>query len=719
MKSRFFAALGCAVLLAPGMAELSAQQPGEITRQQSVDKKLKQISTYQDQQRVAVQPLNNLHPGKYGIDTSLMDRSVDPAQDFFRFVNGRWLDQTEIPADRERWGSFDELRKNTDAQTLAVLKKAASNNAYSPTSDQAKAARFFAVAMDSAALQRLGTQPIEPWLRRIDQIKSVEDVIAYEKRALPYGLSSLLGLSISSNPKNSNVKALYFNGGDLGLPDRDYYLDQDEASVERRKKYEEHMANMLQFTGVSEADAQNAASRILEFETAIAKTKMDKVERRDPYKRYNPHTLAQMSEQVPQLDWAAFYEEAGLRTPDTVIIGEKGYFKHLGGVLAKAELNTIKDYLRWSLIRSAAPYLSPEIEYSNWAFYSKELRGAAQQRPREERALGVVNRNLGEAVGKLYVDEYFPPEAKAVALEMVENIREAFAQRIRNLEWMSPVTKEQALGKLASFRVKIGYPDSWKDYSLVKIDDYADGGNYFQNVLNVRRWDFQEDINKAQEPVDKNEWFMSPQTVNAYYKSSYNEIVFPAAILQAPFYDYRADAAVNYGGIGAVIGHEFSHGFDDKGSQYDKDGNLNSWWTPEDRAAFEARTGKLSAQYSAYEPLPGVKVNGDFTLGENIGDLGGINVAYDGLQLHLAKNGRPGLIDGFTPEQRFFISWGTIWRTKYRDKALENQVKTDPHSPGMYRAYGPLINLQTFYDAFGIGENHPNYVAPEQRVVIW
>ncbi len=654
-----------------------------------------------------------------GINLDYMDTSVSPAEDFFRYVNGNWLDQTEIPADRERWGSFDELRKKTDAQTLDVVKTAAASGKYPATSDQGKAATFFAVAQDTAALNELGIKPLQPWLNKIDAIKTYADVIAYQQEVLPYGGDALFSFGIGSNPKNSNEKVIYVGGGSLGLPNRDYYLDEDSTSVVRRGKYVMHVARMLEFTGMEPMKSKLAAARVMEFETGIAKTKLDKVARRDPYKRFNPRSIDQLQTIIPAVDWKGYFAAAGLETPDTVILGETAYMEYLGGLLAKADITTIKDYLRWQAIDQAASFLSTEIDRANWEFYSQELRGAKKQRSREERALSTTNRTLGEAVGRLYVDKYFPAEAKATAVEMVNNLRRAYKNRINNLEWMSAETKVKAIEKLGTFRVKIGYPDKWKDYSALEVKSISNGGSYLGNMLAARKFNFDKDVAEAKKPVDKDEWFMSPQTVNAYYNPSFNEIVFPASILQPPFYDYKADAAVNYGGIGAVIGHEISHGFDDKGSEYDKDGNLNSWWTESDRTAFDARNGKLVAQFSAYEPLPNVHVNGEFTLGENIGDLGGINSAYDGLQIHLKENGNPGKIDGFTPEQRFFISWGTIWRTKYRDKALENQVKTDPHSPGMYRAAGPVINLQTFYDAFGISADDPNYVKPEDRVIIW
>jgi len=378
-----------------------------------------------------------------------------------------------------------------------------------------------------------------------------------------------------------------------------------------------------------------------------------------------------------------------------------------------------KAYLRWSLLNSAAGQLSTKIGAANFDFYGKTLTGAKKQKPLEERALGVVNETVGEALGKLYVEKMFPAEAKAKAEKMIKNVIQAYQNRINNLTWMSAETKVKAVEKLNKITIKIGYPDKWKDYSTLDVKSPAEGGSYFDNMKNISNWYFKEDLGKLKKPVDKTEWGMSPQTVNAYYNPSYNEIVFPAAILQAPFYNYQADEAVNYGGIGAVIGHEISHGFDDSGARYNADGNLVDWWTAEDLKQFTALGTALADQYSALEPLPGIHVDGKFTLGENIGDLGGVNAAYDGLQLGLKASGNPGLIDGFTPEQRFFISWSTIWRSKMRDEALKNQVKTDPHSPGIYRAYVPIQNVDAFYEAFNIKLGDKMYVSPEKRVKIW
>jgi len=459
-----------------------------------------------------------------------------------------------------------------------------------------------------------------------------------------------------------------------------------------------------------------SAAKILAFETRLAMAKMDKVERRDARKRYNPTAVSDLQKMVPNIKWDNYFSDLGIKKLDTVIISQLKYTKALEGIFNENKVDEWKSYLKWGVLNRAASKLTEELELANWEFYSKTLKGAKEQRPREERALATVNRNLGEALGQLYVSEKFPPQAKEKAQAMIKNVLNAFENRIKKVAWMSEDTKIKAIEKLKATTVKIGYPDKWKYYSELNI---ANGNSYFANMQNATNWRFKENINKLNAPVDKSEWHMSPQTVNAYFNPSYNEIVFPAAILQPPFYDYNADDAVNYGGIGAVIGHEISHSFDDSGARYDKNGNLNNWWTEEDATKFKALGKALANQYSAIEVLPETSINGEFTLGENIGDLGGVNVAYDGLQLHFEKNGKPELIDGFTAEQRYFMSWATVWRSKYRDEALKNQVKTDPHSPGMVRATQPLKNVDAFYKAFDITKEDAMYLAEEERVKIW
>ena len=659
-----------------------------------------------------------------GINLDFMDTTVTPNEDFFNYVNGTWLKTNEIPDDRTRWGSFDELRKKTDADALSILKSAMSDSKdvdkinVLPGSDQEKAVEIFQTIMDTVSRDKQGIDPLKPFLDKIDNIKNIKDLQAYLIEMEPRGGAGFFGFGVGAHPKDSNLNAGYLGGGALGLS-RDYYVDQDEDTKEKREKYRAHIARMLQYIGEDEAISKTKADEILAFETSMAQPRMTKEERRDPRKRFNPKSIEDLNKMTPSINWQAYFDGIGVASIDTVIVTDPGYFKALGKLLKEDKVQVWKDYLNWTLIDGAAGQLTTDMETANWEFYSRDLKGSKTQMPREERALNTLNSTVGEALGKLYVDKMFPPEAKVKAENMIKNIMIAFENRIQNLDWMTPETKEKAIEKLHKMTVKIAYPDTWKDYSELEIKNVAEGGSYFENLNYVSQWRFKEDLDKLGKPVDKSEWLLAPQIVNAYFMPPYNEIVFPAAILQPPFYNYQADEAVNYGGIGAVIGHEISHCFDDMGSRYDSDGNLNNWWTDKDLEQFTVLGKDLSAQFSEVNALSDVKLNGEFTLGENIGDLGGVNAAFDGLQLYLEKNGRPENIDEFTPEQRFFMSWATIWRTKYTEDALRNQIKTDTHSPGMFRAVMPLQNVDAFYDAFHIVEEDKMYLAPEQRVKIW
>lgn len=653
-----------------------------------------------------------------GINLDLMDKSVKPGDDFFRYVNGSWFDKTAIPADRTRWGSFDELRQNTDKDALAILKDAASKK-LDPKSDQAKAVNVYKTYMDTISRNKLGINPIKSTLAKIDAVKSIADLNKLIIEMQPQGGLGFYGIGVGPDAKNSNKNVVNIGLGSLGLPDRDYYVSEDADSKEKREKYVAHVARMLQFIGEKPEVASANAKKVLAIETAMALPRLDRVERRDRRKTYNPMSIADLQKLTPSVKWDSYIKGVGISKLDSVIVSQPKYMTALETIFKENKVDEWKAYLRWSLLNKSSDVLTTDLERANWEFYSKALQGAKAQRPREERALQVVNGTVGEALGKLYVEQKFPAEAKEKARKMIDNIFLAFENRINNLPWMTPATRKGAIEKLRKSVVKIGYPDKWKDYSKLEIKSIEEGGNYYDNMKSLSKWGFQNNIDDLQKPVDKTRWGMSPQTVNAYYNASYNEIVFPAAILQPPFYDYKADEAVNYGGIGAVIGHEISHGFDDSGSRYNADGNLINWWTEDDLKQFTGLGGALAAQYSALEPLPGTFVDGKFTLGENIGDLGGINAAYDGLQIHLKQNGNPGLIDGYTPEQRLFISWATIWRSKMRDEAIKNQVKTDPHSPGQYRAYVPLLNVDEFYETFDIKETDKLYVKPENRVKIW
>jgi len=656
----------------------------------------------------------------HGINLAFMDTLVKPNDDFFRYVNGKWLDSVEIPADRTRWGSFDELRKNTDDDVKKILEKAIKSGKYDSNSDQGKAINLYKTIMDTVTRDKNGIEPLRPFLEKIDAIANVNDLqnLLTEMHKNGQGLG-FFSTYVSTDAKDSNKNVVYLGTGKVGLPDREYYVSDAPDNVEKRRKYVEHVARMLRFLGEDESTAKTNAERILSFETAIITPTLDRVERRDRRKTYNPKSVAELQELAPSISWLEYLDEVGYKNLDSIIVSQPNYILALEKILKQQNVEDWKNYMRWTLLNNSTGSLTTEIETANWEFYSKTLQGALKERPRDENALQTVNNSLGEALGKLYVEEKFPPEAKEKAEAMVKNVFLAFENRINKLPWMTKATKENAIEKIHKTRVKIGYPDKWKDYSKLEIKSVEDGGTYFENRLNLAKWRFEESLEDLKKPVDKDRWFMSPQTVNAYFNPSYNEIVFPAAILQPPFYDYKADDAVNYGGIGAVIGHEISHSFDDSGARYDANGNLVDWWTEDDLTQFSELGQALADQYSALQPLPGIYVDGKFTLGENIGDLGGVNAAYDALQILFEQTQRPEPIDGFTPEQRFFISWATVWRTKSRDEYIKNQVKTDPHSPAMYRAYVPLQNVEAFYQAFNIKEGDGMYLEPEKRVKIW
>jgi putative endopeptidase len=506
------------------------------------------------------------------------------------------------------------------------------------------------------------------------------------------------------------MNAVYLGGGGLGLG-RTYYQKEDAKNTETLGNYNNYINSL--YSKVDPKTRDLKGPKVIEFEKLIASNLKTVEEQRDAQKRYNPVAVKDLNKMVKNMDVAKYIQTLGFKA-DTVIIGELKYYENLDKIVNEENLPVIKEYLKFHVMDDATSYLTKELDELAFDFYGKKLRGQKEQRALDKRGLEFVNGSAGELLGKIYVKEYFPAEAKAACEELVQYLVKSFDQHIKDLAWMSPATKEKALEKLSKFNVKIGYPDKWKDYSNLQV-----GSSLIENVKNLQRWSFEENLAKQGKPVDKSEWGMTPQTVNAYYSPLFNEIVFPAAILQPPFYDYKADAAVNFGGIGAVIGHELSHGFDDSGSQYDGNGNLNNWWTDEDREKFEAAADALVAQFEAYEPVPGVFVNGRFTLGENIGDLGGSSVAFDALQMYLKDKGNPGLIDGYTQDQRFFLSWATIWRTKTTDEFVVNQVKTDPHSPAQYRATGPIINLDAFHKAFETKEGDKLYLPKEKRIVIW
>ena len=650
-----------------------------------------------------------------GIILENMDTSVDPKDDFYNYVNGNWMKTNTIPDDESRWGGFGVLRKTTRQDVLEIIKTAQINDNYKEGSDQKKALLIFETKLDTIARNKAGIKPIQHLLDAIEGITNIDE--------LQTVYSTITGVSapfagIGANPdlNDSSVNTAWVFPGGLGLQ-RDYYIDQDDKTKDIRKDYLKHVSKMFQFIGYNNTDADNAANLILDLETKLAEPRLDKVESRDIRNFNNPMTIDELESLTPSMNWNKLVLDLGIKKSlDQVLVMQPKYMKELNNVLETTSINDLKTLMKWSTIDNSANYLTTEIEKTNWDFYSKRLYGSKAQRPAEERALGTVNSSVGEAIGQLYVDAKFPPEAKLKAEKMIANVIESFQIRIQNLDWMSEITKTKAIEKLDKFTVKIAYPDKWKDYSELEVNK---GNSFAENMFAVSEWNFNQNISEIGEPVDKSEWGMSPQTVNAYFNPLNNEIVFPAAILQPPFYNYTADEAVNYGGIGAVIGHEISHAFDDSGARFDGDGNVNNWWTESDLKEFEKRGNALAEQYSSLEVLDGVFINGKFTLGENIGDLGGVLGAYDGLQLHIKENGRPEPIDGFSAEERFFMSWATVWRTLIREDALRSQITTDPHSPGYNRATQPLKNVDAFYEVFGVKEGDNMYIAPENRVRIW
>lgn len=659
-------------------------------------------------------------PEGVGLNLANMDTTVSPGEDFFRYVNGGWVVKSTIPADLGSWGSFTELREANQQVLLNILKKAAASDKYPEGSDQRKAADFYSIGMDSLLAEKAGASVLNLYFEKIATIKNKNQIQTYLTDDVLTGGTAFFGIFILSDLQNSNKIVPYLGSGGLGLPERDYYLKTDAKSKEIRDKYKLHMANLFELAGSSEVEALKQSEVVLRLETQLAKAMLTKEASRDPYNLYHPKSLLELYKLAPSVDWKNYFETLSMSV-DTVIVAEPAYMSEYEEIVSTYKIDDVKTYLKATLLRKSAPLLNNDFVQESFEFNRKYLAGVEQIRPRWKRVLDMTNGMLGEAIGQLYVEETFPPEAKQKAMEMVENIKLAFADRIKQLEWMTDSTKEMALKKLSTFTVKIGYPETWKDYVGLRVSKDPETASYFQNVMNARDFESRREFSKLGKPVDRSEWQMTPQTINAYYNPLFNEIVFPAGILQPPFYDYRADEAVNYGGIGAVIGHEISHGFDDQGAKFDSFGNLKNWFKPEDYSSFTIKGKALANQYDTYEPLPDVFVQGQFTLGENIGDLGGVTAAYAGLQRFLRENPdkNPGKIDGFTPEQRFFISWATIWRVKYRDETLRTQVLTDPHSPGMYRANGPLTNFPPFYEAFGIKEGDKMYRTEADRVKIW
>ncbi|ATL41992.1 MULTISPECIES: M13 family metallopeptidase [Elizabethkingia] len=649
-----------------------------------------------------------------GLNLSYRDTSVRPQDDFFNYVNGGWLKTAKIPSDKSSWGSFNQLREDTDNNSMNILKEILKSK-YPAGSEGQKIQALYTTYTDWTKRNALGISPIKADLDKVDAIKDLKSFQQYIDQATLTGDNPFYGWGAGADMKNSKMNAVYLGGPRLGLG-KDYYQKENEANTAILADYKNYITTLLGVIGYQ--NSASVAQNVLDFEKKMAKTLLTNEQARDANLRYNPKTVAELPALVKNVDLPDYLKTVGVNT-DKVIIGEINYYKNLDSFINQENLPLIKDYLKYRIIASNASNLDQKLDDIQFNFYSKRMQGQQEQRSMDKRGLSFVNGIVGEAFGKLYVEKYFPAEAKAEMVVLVDYVKKAFASRIKKLDWMSSVTKEKALDKLNKFTVKVAYPDKWKDYSKLTLKSDADGGSLYSNLQEISKWQYQKGLEKVGKPVDKTEWGMTPQTVNAYYSSSNNEIVFPAAILQPPFFNFKADAAVNFGGIGAVIGHEISHGFDDSGSRFDGDGNLNNWWTDEDRKKFEAATQKLGAQYDTYEPVKGSHVNGKFTMGENIGDLGGVNVAYEALQMYLKDKGNPGKISDLTQDQRFFMSWATVWRTLSTDQYKVNQVKTDPHSPGEYRAFAPLVNVDAFYNAFDIKPGDKLYKKPEDRIKIW
>ncbi|VUD66498.1 Neutral endopeptidase [Thalassocella blandensis] len=649
---------------------------------------------------------------KSGIEFANFDKSVRPQDDFYRYVNGTWLKTTKIPDDKSNYGTFTALDDNARKDMRDIIEQSASDTSAAKGSDKQKVGGLYNSFMNVELLETLGITPLNPELAAIDGLATREDLAKYFARAQRMGSDVPFGFYINNDAKAPTQYIAYFVHSGLGLPDRDFYFHDDEKSQKIRDAYVAHIEKMFVLAGFDAPKA--SAKRIMEIETSIADGHWTNVKRRNRDLTYNKYTIEKLPELAKDFSWQSYLAEAGLSDQDAVVIRTPDYYPKFNALFTSVELEDWKTYLRWHLLTNYAGFLNKEIDDENFAFYGKILQGTEVQQERWKRAVDTVNGLLGEMVGKVYVEKYFQPEAKARMVALVENLRQAYRESIQNLEWMGEDTKIKALEKLNKFNPKIGYPDKWRDYSNLQISDKELVGNYFR----ASQFNYDYDIAKLGKPVDRDEWFMTPQTVNAYYNPVMNEIVFPAAILQPPFFNMEADDAVNYGAIGAVIGHEMGHGFDDQGAKSDGDGVLQNWWTETDLMEFKQRTGKLATQYGAFEVLPGEFLNGEFTLGENIGDLGGLTIAHKAYNLSLNGKEAPE-IDGFTGEQRFFIGWAQVWARKYRDENLHQRITTDPHSPSEFRTNGVVRNMPEFMSAFDVKKGDALYLPPEERVKIW
>ncbi len=650
-------------------------------------------------------------PGGNGIDIASIDKSVSPREDFYQYANGNWLRNNPVPADQPRWGSFDVLQEQNNAKILDLVKEASADNGAKSGSPRQMLRDFYNTAMDTVTIEKQGLSVLKPELEKLAALTNKSQLGAELAHLHMQGAGGLFSFYVYRDLKNSSMNICYATQGGLGLPDRDYYFKTDEKFVKIREEYMKHITNMLNMSGYK--GAAEAAPKILAFETELAKVSMSRVDLRDEEKTYHKMDFAGLQALAPSFDWKSFMATGNMGTQYPICVGQPEFFKRMNQLIDSMPLSDLQAYLHWNIIRSSAGMLSSEFVNEAFNFNGRILNGTQQMRPRWKRVLGACDASIGEAVGQLYVEKYFSQNSKMRVKKMVDNLLAAYKVRIENLDWMSPETKKRALEKLSQFNTKLGYPDKWKDYSKLSITT----DSYLMNVVRSNNFDWDDMVSKLGKPVDKTEWQMLPHQVNAYYEPTLNEIVFPAAIMQPPFFYADADDAVNYGAIGAVIGHEVTHGFDDQGSKYDGTGNLHDWWTSDDRDKFNARAKKLIDQFNAYEALPGLHVNGELTIGENIADLGGLSTSFDAYKMSLAdKKGHE--IDGLTAEQRFYLAFAQVWRGNFKEEYLRKMVMTNPHSPGNFRAY-TVTNFPSFYDAFGVKPGDKMYRGDDTRCKIW
>jgi len=646
-----------------------------------------------------------------GIDLDGMDTSVRPGDDFFAYTNGNWIEATPMPADKSRYGVFDRLRDESQENVKAIIEQSASGD-FPKGSDEQKVGDLYNSFLDWETRDALGLEPLQPELERIESIADYDDLAVYFAEAMIRNLDAPFGIQQLPDFLDPQYYAMLIAQSGLGLPDREYYFTEGEAAEAIRDAYVEHIATMYELAGLP--DGESAADTIMALETRLAAENMKKEQLRNRVANYNKIPTAELSELMPNFNWDGYLETIGLPDLPEIVVYTTDYMKALDGIIVDTDLDTWKTYLTWVALNQSASRLTKELDEQNFAFYGRTLSGTEEQEADWRRAVNTVNAMLGEMVGKVYIKEYFPPEAKERMLELVGNLVAAYEVSITNLDWMSEETKVQALDKLSKFTPMIGYPDKWRDYSALDIEP----DDYYGNIQRAAYAEYKRQLNRQGGPVDRLEWGMTPQTVNAYYNPALNQIVFPAAILQPPFFNLEADDAVNYGAIGAIIGHEIGHGFDDAGSTFDGDGVMRNWWTDEDRTEFEARTGALVEQYNEFQPFDDLSINGEFTQGENIGDLGGITIGLLAYQMSLNGEEAP-VIDGFTGVQRVFLGFGQSWRGIIRDEELRRRIATDPHSPSVYRANGPVRNVPEWYEAFGVEETDALYLPPDERVKIW